>query len=403
MDGWLWGGATGALAAGVAGAMAWRAIRARGLDRWAPESLKRRAQLPRIADAHQTTDVFIAICDHYEPEWGHAEPAAALARVDAWVEAYPRLFASFADVDGRPPQHTFFFPQDHYRPQYLDRLRRLVDAGFGDVDVHLHHDRDTADGFREKLESFRQLLFYRHGLLRRDPETGDIVYGFIHGNWALNNSRRDKRWCGVDHEIPILLDTGCYADFTYPSAPSETQPAIINRIYYAQDCPGRCASHERGTMAAVGKSPPASSLLMIQGPLLFDWGRKKWGVIPKVENGDLLDSHPPQIRRLTPWLEAGVIVQGQPNWRFVKLHTHGCKTANMKMWLGEAVQQFHADLARTHQRHPHFRYHYVSAWEMAQLIHQAERGATVPNLRPHLATMVSTEPQTPVAATQPFG
>jgi hypothetical protein len=48
------------------------------------------------------------------------------------------------------------------------------------------------------------------------------------------------------------------------------------------------------------------------------------------------------------------------------------------MLLGEPMRQFHAELAAFHKSHPNFRYHYVTAWEMAQLVHQAERGVTKP-------------------------
>ena len=54
-----------------------------------------------------------------------------------------------------------------------------------------------------------RMLHERHGLLRAGPETGKIIYSFIHGNWALDNSRPDGRWCGVDNEIDILVETGC--------------------------------------------------------------------------------------------------------------------------------------------------------------------------------------------------
>lgn len=354
----------------------WLAVRERGLDRWVPAALASPPRRAPLDDPHHPLEVFIAICDHYEPEWGAAEPATALERVREWRDNYPRLFDEFRDVDGRPPQHTFFFPQDQYRPEYLDALAELIRRGYGDADIHLHHHDDTPDGLREKLSSFRDALFHRHGLLRRDPRLGQIVYGFIHGNWALCNSRRDGRWCGVDHEIPILLETGCYADFTFPSAPSDTQTRTINSIYYAADRPGCRKSHDTGIPAAVGHPSPANSLLMIQGPLAFDFRRRKWGVLPKIENGDLLASHPPSIERLPAWLSAGVTVAGRPQWRFVKLHTHGCKPANQRMWLGEAAQRFHADLAEFHRQHPGLRYHYVTAWEMAQLVHQAEQTQT---------------------------
>ena len=43
----------------------------------------------------------------------------------------------------------------------------------------------------------------------------------------------------VNNELEILRDTGCYADFTMPSAPHPTQTWKINSIYSASDRPGR--------------------------------------------------------------------------------------------------------------------------------------------------------------------
>lgn len=351
----------------------WRQFRARGMDQWVPSHLFPGEPRPKTDLDDQPIDVFIAICDHYEPEWGNPSFETALGRVQRWHNEYPRLLERFSDVDGRPPRHTFFFPQDQYQPEYLDVLARLCERGYGDVDVHLHHHDDTPEGLKEKLDSFRQVLYHRHGLLRRDPVTNEIVYGFIHGNWCLCNSRRDGKWCGVDHEIPILLKTGCYADFTMPSAPSDTQTKTINSIYYAHDLLGQRKSHDCGVRAEVGKPAPDNHLLMIQGPLTFDWSRKKFGMIPRIENGDLLANHPPTIQRTNLWLNAGVTVKGRPNWRFVKLHTHGCKSGNIDMLLGPKVQRFHQELEELHKRKPNFRYHYVSAWEMAQFVHQAEQ------------------------------
>ena len=368
-------------AAAFVGARAlWPHVKERGLDRWVPAYLFPAERFEPFDLNFEPTDVFIAICDHYEPEWGNPDVATALARVQRWRDDYPRLLGEFTDVDGRPPRHSFFFPQDQYRPEYIDVLAELCEQGYGEVDIHLHHDNDTPEGLEEKLDSFRHILFDRHGVLRRDPVTNEIVYGFIHGNWCLCNSRPDGRWCGVDHEIPILLKTGCYADFTMPSAPSDTQTTTINSIYYASDIPGQRKSQDKGVRATVGEKPPADSLLMIQGPLTFDWGRKKFGLIPKIENGDLLASHAPSIQRLQPWLAAGVTVKGNRNWRFVKLHTHGCKDGNIDMLLGPKTQSFHRDLAAFHQEHPDFRYHYVSAWEMAQLVHQAEQSGSINNV-----------------------
>ena len=74
--------------------------------------------------------------------------------------------------------------------------------GLGDMEIRLHHNDASADQLREQLLVFTQALVDRHGLLAKD-ETGRISYGFIHGNWALDNSRPDGRYCGVDDELTV--------------------------------------------------------------------------------------------------------------------------------------------------------------------------------------------------------
>ena len=388
-------------------------VRRKHLDRWLPSYLFGMASCPRLnqpevrtetlealetdkklltsVSGHRTPwerfthdeplDVFISVCDHYEPHNARAAQHVADARNDRWCSEYGRLFAQFEDASGRPPQHSFFYPQDEYFvPEYLDQLRDLCEAGFGDVEIHLHHDNDCEEGLREKLESFRETLFHRHGLLRKDPQSGEIVYGFIHGNWALCNSRPDGRWCGVNDELTILRETGCYADFTMPSAPEFTQTRIVNSVYYAASDARQPKSHDRGTAATLGATPPARHLLMVQGPLTLDWQNRTRGIMPRIENGDLLHRRPPTWDRFKQWLRCGVHVAGRPDWCFIKLHTHGCKDGNIDTLLGEQTQQFHRDLAAQARRKTNFRYHYVTAWEMAQLVHQAERGGAVPQL-----------------------
>lgn len=376
----VWSISAGALMVLGFAAAYYYALRQRQMHLWLGTYYRtRRPRAQRLED-DKPLHVFIAVCDHYEPEWGRPAAATSVARVQRWVNEYPRLFEQFRDSTGRPPLHTYFFPQDEYQPVYLDLLSELVQRGLGDVDVHLHHDGDTAASLRDKLNDFKYTLYERHGLLRRDPVTQEIVYGFIHGNWALCNSRPDGRWCGVDQELTVLQQTGCYADFTMPSAPSNTQARILNSIYYAKDIPGRCGSHNWGVTAQVGRTAPADHLLMIQGALLPDWRDRKYGILPRVENSDIHGIRPPTLKRFQDWTRAGVHVPGRPDWLFVKLHTHGCKDGNIDTWLSSKTQRFHSELAAFADQHPNFQYHYVTAWEMAQLVHQAERGVTSPQL-----------------------
>jgi hypothetical protein len=315
----------------------------------------------------------LCIADHFEPNLGSAPAETARSRVDRWTRDYPRLFGGFRDSDGRLPRYTFFYPLETYNPEHLDSLAALCREGYGEVEVHLHHDRDTPDALRQKLVAYKVLLARRHGLLSKHNKTGELVYGFVHGNWALDNSSPDGRWCGVNNELDVLRETGCYADFTLPSAPSPTQTRAINRIYYAVDDPLRPKSHDWGI--EVGRGPaPCDSLMLIQGPLLLDWHRRKWGIIPHIENACLQSSQPPDFYRLGLWLTARIQVPTRPDWFFVKLHTHGANEANYDVLLGDPLVRFHEALARKAQDDTNFHYHYVTAREMYNLARAAEAG-----------------------------
>jgi hypothetical protein len=367
------------LAAGGAGlglglGLGYWQLRRRCVDRWLfPYLLQFGWRKPvRLGEP---VHLLLCIGDHYEPKIGGAPPDVARRRVARWSEDYPRLCARFRDSDGRPPRYSFFYPQEEYEPEYLDALAELCRAGLGEVEVHLHHDNDTADSLRRKLEGFKKTLVERHGLLARDKHTGEVRYGFIHGNWALDNSRPDGRYCGVNNELDILRETGCYADFTLPSAPNPTQTRKLNSIYYAQGRPGRCKSHDTGV--DVGRGPvPDRALMMIQGPLLLNWGNRKWGLIPRLENGCLQGNQAPSMARLNNWLKARVQVPTRPDWFFVKLYTHGANEQNMDVLLGEPMARFHEGLARRAADDPQFRYHYVTAREMCNLARAAEAGWT---------------------------
>jgi hypothetical protein len=349
-------------------------VRRRHMDIWLGTYV---CQAPRRRARRrgQPVHVLLCICDHYEPDLGNAPPDKAWRRVERWLEDYPRQFSRFRDSDGRPPQHSFFYPMEVYVAEHLDALAGLCRAGFGEVEIHLHHDNDTSEGLRRRLLEYKELLATRHGLLPRHRRTGELAYAFIHGNWALDNSRPDGRCCGVNNELDVLRETGCYADFTLPAAPNAAQTRKINSLYYAVDDPQRPKSHDWGT--DVGTAPtPENALLMIQGPLLLDWRHRKWGVAPHLENGCLQGSQPPSLERLDLWLKARVQVPARPDWFFVKLHTHGANEGNWGALLGDAMVRFHEGLARRAEADPDFHYHYVTAREMYNLVRAAEAGWT---------------------------
>jgi hypothetical protein len=315
------------------------------------------------------------MADHFEP--GHGDPGLDVerARMDTWVEQLPRLAARFADADGRPPRHTFFFPAEQYRREHLDRLASLCEDGLGEVDIHLHHDDDTSDNLRATLLEFKTRLAVDHGLLSSAPD-GTVQYGFIHGNWALDNARPDGKYCGVNDELTVLRETGCYGDFTQPAAPNVSQTRTVNSVYYAVDDPLAARSHDYGVASHVGRTPPPEGLLMIQGPIALDWHRRIYGLAPGLDVA-AIDGSPgyaPLLHRFRTWVDAGIGVRGRPEWVFVKIHTHGAPERNAAVLLGPAMEAFHQAINREFNDGTRYRLHYVTAREMANVVRAAEAG-----------------------------
>ena len=148
--------------------------------------------------------------------------------------------------------------------------------------------------YYEKIENAKH-EFPKYGALVTSNSDPKHVYGFIHGNWSLDNSRRDGRWCGVNNELEILAETGCYADFTMPSAPSETQSKKVNSIYYALDDPDRPKSYNTGIDVEVNKKP-SGDLMIIRGTLCLNWRRRKAFILPRIENSNVdSNNRRPQI------------------------------------------------------------------------------------------------------------
>jgi hypothetical protein len=318
--------------------------------------------------------IFFCVADHYEPAVGGVPYEQECVRVEKWMKLYPALASKHRDASGRCPQHSFFFPAEEYRSEHLDHLAELSRMGFGDVEVHLHHDNDTAENLRNILLEFKTLLYEKHHLLRKNPESGDIEYGFIHGNWALDNSGLAGKWCGVNNEISILRETGCYADFTFPSAPDETQVQTINSLYYVTDDPLRPKSHNAGIAVEFGKKA-CGDLMLIQGPLGLNWKARKLGLLPRIENGELSGDNPPSNDRVDLWIKTHIHVQGRPNWIFVKLHTHGASEPNMDVLLGEPMDRMWTYLETNYNDGRKYCLHYVTAYEFFQVVKAAESGA----------------------------
>ncbi len=361
--------AVAALLLAGAALVVWRFVRARNMQIWLPAYLRRRKR-PAVAGP---THVMFCFVDHFEPMHGRPALDVQRARVDRWCREYRALATRHRDADGRPPQHVFFYPEEEYLEEHLAKLERLCRDGYGEIEVHIHHDDDTEANFRDTITRFKTLLHERHGALSRHPGTGELMFGFIHGNWCLDNSSPDGSWCGLDNELVLLRELGCYADFTMPSAPSPTQTRIINSIYYATDDPARPKSHDHGTPVRAG-APAEGDLLLVQGPVGLNWRDRRHGFVPRVENADIRSNYPPTPARVDGWIDAGIHVEGRPEWVFVKIHTHGAPEKDAEVVLGPAVDAMHTRLEEAYNDGERYVLHYVSSREMFNIIKAAEAG-----------------------------
>lgn len=455
----------------------------KALDKWLPGYV--RSVLDRPPCVGGVKHLIFCVADHFEPLELLDHPVDAeraeyfpgredrLHIVRDWAGKYPESVAPFRDSDGMPPRHTFFCTPNDYAPDWMGMLAAgLCRRGFGEVELHLHHRNDTAEGLAQKLCGFRDRLRKDHGLLGswrpegrrweggrgtgtedRASLTGGVsapgvsklpspaslspptfhlpppaipAFGFIHGNWALCNSRPDRDHCGVNDELSVLTRAGCYADFTFPSAPSPTQPRVVNQIYRAVDRAGgrgqdhgvRCevsgvrrqASGGRGRgeerrtsnierQASVQDRSPAltfdvgrsmldvrllseddlsyaicSSLMLVQGPLALDWARRKWGVLPRLDNGGVTHHNLPTPARIDLWVRQGIYVRGRPEWVFVKVYTHGCIPSSSRVFLGPAMRLAHQHLQSRYNDGSAWRLHYATAREMYNIVRAAEDG-----------------------------
>ena len=342
-------------------------LRKKNLHTWLPDYARHLVRRARTPQPRAPRHILFALCDHYEPLWGRASDDVGRARVDAWVAGYPAL-AEFRDSDGRPPRHGWFFPGEEYRPYFLDQLAGLVRQGLGEVEVHLHHDGDTAKTLAPRLEHHLR-TFAEHGHLSRSSGSEGPRYrwAFIHGNWSLANGRPDGRWCGVDDELVMLHDLGCYVDLTFPSAPDPCQPDKVNQIYWPTGDLTQRRSYEHGERARVGAAHD-DRLLMITGPLGF--ARKGLGL--RIENGAITGGDPPSASRVASWIDQGIHIEGRPEWTFVKVHTHGAIEKTAASLLGDGGRALHTALRGYMQRG--WKLHYVTAREMYNVARAAMAG-----------------------------
>ena len=141
----------------------------------------------------------------------HFEPGDPYDRMQRWETEYPKIAARHRDSTGRKPRHSWFY-QASSRSTGIWMLERLVAGGNGEVELH-YHQAPTPGIHRQKFTDAVQYFQKFHFLKTIDGKTH---FGFIHGNWSLDNSNQPDT-CGANRELSLLRGLGCFADYTFPS------------------------------------------------------------------------------------------------------------------------------------------------------------------------------------------
>ena len=322
---------------------------------WGPDYVKQRLRQITQRAMPARERIWVTIADHYEPRWRGADLHTAQSRVALWRSAWPAIARRCKpDSAGKAPRYTFFFPEEEYHPTLIEPLAEMVREGIADVEVHLHHDGEGRQNFIDRVTGFCRVLGSEHGLLRE--RDGKLTFGFIHGNWALDNSRPDGRWCGLNDEIQVLRNLGCYADFTMPSGDSPTQARLVNTIYHCKDDPDRPKSYDEGIPVTPGGGVEGD-LLIIPGPLGMRW-RDRW--LPRLETGELRYGNVATPYRVRRWVDLAPRIGADT---FIKLYTHGAQERNSSALLSGVLESAFNLLVEEATRRGSSLY-FVSAWQM---------------------------------------
>jgi hypothetical protein len=309
------------------------------------------------------THVFFFFTDHFEPGPNYAI-------VQQWLLEYPKIADRHRDSSGRPWQHTWFYPAEQTIDRNLTALQQLVRAGYGEVELHLHHGNDNNETGRVRLQ---QSVAYLQKFDFLKTTDGQTHFAFIHGNWSLDNSL-GPAMCGVNRELAILRDLGCFADYTFSSIWWNSQPPSVNNIYMATDDDGP-KSYARGTPLQAGRMP-AGDLMIFQGPLLFlrdfNPSRLYRSLGVDVENAEIHAVVPVTPARIDAWIRANVHVEGRPEWLFIKVHAHGgTEQRDADEILGPELDRGLQYLEKTYNDGVHYVLHYINAREAYNLARAA--------------------------------
>jgi hypothetical protein len=167
--------------------------------------------------------------------------------------------------------------------------------------------------------------------------------------------------------MKVLAETGCYADFTLPTSLwHQAQTAKTNSLYECGLPLDQAAPHKTGTDLRVGRTPSLFPLI-VQGPLLADFGSSRRAFRPVFEAAAITRSNPMSLHRLMLWKQARIHVAGRPDWLFIKLHCHSMDPTQKDAVVGNSFRNFIEQLVGGAEERKET-LHFVTAREMVNIM-----------------------------------
>jgi hypothetical protein len=272
-------------------------------------------------------NIYLSLCDYFHPFCGNVSQEIAEHRVVTWCKEYSKLSKLHEDSLGNHPSHSFFYSETDYNPRLLDVLYRLHKEKLSDVEILIPYIAEPLAHFKHKVEEFRDALFHHHGFLRKSVE-GGIIYGFATEMKNIYGNKKILRNDTLFRKLLILLETGCYADFS-----------LINKSIHKEYLKLVNLSLKSQTISGISEISSDSSmdknLQLVLGPIASSWVNRKWGIWPYLETGEISSIHNFQPFRINTWLQNCIKIETDTTNLFIKLHTYGGIDQNIRYLLGE--------------------------------------------------------------------
>ncbi|MDR1383837.1 MAG: hypothetical protein LBJ67_08350 [Planctomycetaceae bacterium] len=330
--------------------------------RWVPRYLLMGASQETVPDSEKHL-IFVMV-DHYEHFAGGVIPQA-VENNRIWCEKFRQISDKYRDNYGNKFRYTWFYPYDHHIDGIMYELSDMALHGYGEVEMHWHLPTDGTINPQTYPQKLHEALEWYHqfGAMITEEETPRTAFAYVSGNWDLDASQTPKS-NGLTNQITVLHKSGCYADFTFSTINSNSQPRKINSIYYVVDDPNKPKSHDTGIDAKIGKQPTENQFMIFEGPTTINWhGRLEYGAI----ESDLRF----KPERIPKWMEANIHVKGRPEWVFVKVYSHGAQS--QKIVLAHDMEYMLQSLQQYSKEHK-IQLHFMTAREAYNVVKAAESG-----------------------------